>query len=291
MYHYVYRITNIKYNKHYYGTRTSKTDPKIDLGEKYFSSSTNKDFIKDQQENTQDYKYKIIQKFRNREEALKLEIKLHNKFDVGINEVFYNKAKQTSVGFDTTGIRQTEETKQKKKDYWNNLSKDVKENFIEKCKGRKHSEETKNKLRIINTGKKYGPCTEERKEKIRKKRLGVRGQYTHTEEYKNKMSNKYKGEGNPFYNKKHTKESIKKISEAISGENNPRARYIIIYDNNDNIVYECKGTFHKLCKENKLPVKYLLDSIELNGKIDLSTKRKNIQEKYKKFNKWYAREF
>ena len=36
-FHYVYRITNIVENKHYYGSRTSKINPYDDLGKKYFS--------------------------------------------------------------------------------------------------------------------------------------------------------------------------------------------------------------------------------------------------------------
>ena len=46
MYYYVYRITNKLLNKHYYGSRGSKIEPKLDLGIKYFSSSTDKNFIK-----------------------------------------------------------------------------------------------------------------------------------------------------------------------------------------------------------------------------------------------------
>jgi len=59
--HYVYRITNTKLNRHYYGVRTSRIKPKLDLGIKYFSSSTDKHFIKDQKENPANYKYKIVQ--------------------------------------------------------------------------------------------------------------------------------------------------------------------------------------------------------------------------------------
>ena len=32
-----------------------------------------------------------------------LEIKLHNKFNFGVNEKFYNKAIQSSTGFDVSG--------------------------------------------------------------------------------------------------------------------------------------------------------------------------------------------
>ena len=88
MFHYTYRITNIKLNKHYYGTRTCKCEPKLDLGIKYFSSSKNNDFIKDQKENPNNFKYKIIKIFRSRKEAIELEIKLHERFDVGKNKSF-----------------------------------------------------------------------------------------------------------------------------------------------------------------------------------------------------------
>ncbi|UOK16780.1 hypothetical protein [Vibrio phage phiKT1024] len=103
-YHYVYRITNIIKNKHYYGTRTSNGLPREDLGIKYFSSSKDKEFIEDQKLFPDDYKYKIIKILKTRQEAIELEIKLHNKFDVGVNESFYNRAKQTSTRWDTTGI-------------------------------------------------------------------------------------------------------------------------------------------------------------------------------------------
>jgi DNA polymerase-1 len=48
IYHYVYRITNVVEGKHYYGKRSSKIGPKLDLGKKYFSSSRDKQFIQDQ---------------------------------------------------------------------------------------------------------------------------------------------------------------------------------------------------------------------------------------------------
>ena len=97
-YHYTYRITNKKTNKHYYGVRTSRNKlPNQDLGKEYFSSSTNKDFKKDQKENPQDYKYKVVYICNSREQALRLESKLHNMFDVGINESFYNKVKSCDI--------------------------------------------------------------------------------------------------------------------------------------------------------------------------------------------------
>jgi len=103
MYHYCYRITNLIEYKHYYGVRSSKISPELDLGINYFSSSSNKEFIIEQKTTT-NYKYKIIRLFDTRKEAIQFEIKLHNRLNVHINESFYNKAKQTSTGFDTQGI-------------------------------------------------------------------------------------------------------------------------------------------------------------------------------------------
>jgi hypothetical protein len=105
IYHYVYRITNIVENKHYYGKRSCRIEPKLDLGKKYFSSSRDKVFKKDQKDNPQNYKYKVIRCFESSSEAIEFEIRLHEKFDVGVNESFYNRAKQTSSKFDTTGVK------------------------------------------------------------------------------------------------------------------------------------------------------------------------------------------
>ena len=96
-YYYVYRITNILIKKHYYGFRSCNVEPKLDIGYVYFSSSTDKEFIKDQKLNRCNYKYKVISIFNNRIDALKLEIYLHKKFNVRDNDSFYNKANQTST--------------------------------------------------------------------------------------------------------------------------------------------------------------------------------------------------
>jgi len=103
-YHYIYRITNIVENKHYYGVRTSKNIlPKEDLGTKYFSSSYDKEFIQDQKDHPENYKYKVIRISESRQTVSEIEVYLHNKFNVGINPNFYNQSKQTNSKFDRTG--------------------------------------------------------------------------------------------------------------------------------------------------------------------------------------------
>lgn len=136
-YYYVYRITNKLRNKHYYGYRSSNTTPSLDIGIKYFSSSRDKDFIKDQLQNPQNYKYVIVSVFNNREDAHNLEIKLHARFNVGVNPSFYNKAKATSSKFSITGTVLSEETKKK---------------MSESHKGKIHTQETRDKISIANKG-------------------------------------------------------------------------------------------------------------------------------------------
>ena len=104
-YNYVYRITNNVKHKHYYGVRSCDCLPILDLGVKYFSSSRDKDFLNEQKLTPDVFKYKIIKVFSSRLEALKLEILLHKKFEVGKSKSFYNKSKQTRLSFDTTGTK------------------------------------------------------------------------------------------------------------------------------------------------------------------------------------------
>ena len=207
-YHYVYRITNTSIKKHYYGVRSSEIDPKLDLGVKYFSSSTDKEFIKEQQENRHIFKYKIVKQFDSRKEAVCLEIKLHNKFEVAKNESFYNRAKQTSTGFDPTGSK---------------LSDERKKQISESCKGRIFSESSKQKIRERATGRKHSIASinkmkelksnvsDETKAKISSSKKGQ----THTEETKQKMSETRRGEKNAMYCKPKSEETKQKISNSL----------------------------------------------------------------------------
>ena len=200
-YHYVYRITNTKENKHYYGSRSSKVEPKLDIGIKYFSSSSDKEFIKKQKENKSIFKYKIIKQFDSREEAINLEIKLHSKFNVGLNESFYNKSKQTSSGWDRTGIKQTKNLPNGCKIMNNGINYKLvrPDEFIY----------------YINNGYVFGgkPKSEECKKKIS---IAKRG-YIATEETKAKLREACSGENNGMYGKNHTEESKAKMKKSAEG--------------------------------------------------------------------------
>lgn len=186
IFHYVYRITNTVENKHYYGKRSSKCEPKEDLGKKYFSSSCDSKFRKDQKENPQNYRYKIVQTFKDPISAIAREVKLHSKFDVAVNAKFYNRSKQTNIKFDTTGT------------IGPNLGKPS------KYKGIPRSKEILDKISKSRTGIKL---TEKHKSAIAKSLIG----HKQSEETKDKKSKATKGIPK-------SEEHKKKISVANKGK-------------------------------------------------------------------------
>jgi hypothetical protein len=214
IYHYVYRITNIILNKHYYGKRSSNIIPKLDLGIRYFSSSYDKDFIIDQKANPQNYKYKVIYIFDEIIKALLLEIKLHNKFNVGVNNNFYNKVKQTTTGFDSTGITMSEERRQQLIISKTNLtpSEETRKKISDtlKAKNIKLTPEHKQKLIIANTGNtnRLGKTiSEESKQKVS---IANKGKVL-TPEHKQKISIANTG-------KTRTEETLQKMSIVNTGK-------------------------------------------------------------------------
>lgn len=102
-YYYVYRITDKINKKYYYGSRVSVEHPKMDLGVVYMSSSNDIEFMKDQEENPQRFKYKIVRIFENNIDKILYESFLHQYFDVKNHKKFINRSNQLPGGFDTTG--------------------------------------------------------------------------------------------------------------------------------------------------------------------------------------------
>jgi hypothetical protein len=156
MYYYVYRISNLVENKHYYGKRSSKIEPKLDLGIKYFSSSTDKEFISSQIANPENYEYTVVAYCDTAKEALDLEIYLHEYYNVGVSPRFYNKAKQTATSFSTDGIHLTEERKKRLSEVntGKKLSEEVKRKVGLAGIGRKQTAHCKAVLRSVHVGSK-----------------------------------------------------------------------------------------------------------------------------------------
>ena len=98
---------------------------------------------------------------------------------------------------------------------------------------------------------------------------------------------------------KHSEETRKKISENNKGKNignkNGSSKHIIIYNSNDEIVYDCNGTFTNICVEYKLPGRQLKDSHANGGSKIFQNLSSRTETRLKnngniKFVGWYAKE-
>ena len=133
MYHYTYLIQHKTDHKRYIGVRSSTVPPTEDTS--YWGSS--KHLPQDIKETHRKF---IIKVHPTRLDAVNHEILLHNLNDVAIDPSFYNKAKQTSTGFDTTGTAIPEEMKK-------HLSKILKNRVFSELHKQRISETLRGKLK------------------------------------------------------------------------------------------------------------------------------------------------
>ena len=96
-FNYVYQIAEANTDMKYIGVRGANIKPEYDLGTNYFSSSSNKEFIKNQKNNISNYIYSILSIHDNRCDAINEEIRLHELYDVENNIEYYNKKNQTKT--------------------------------------------------------------------------------------------------------------------------------------------------------------------------------------------------
>ena len=188
-YHYVYRISNLTENKHYYGSRSCSCHPSEDLGIRYFSSSSNKQFILDQKANRSNYRYKIVRICASRENALALEMKFHQRLNVDQNPAFYNQAKLTSTRFSSKGYLTV-------RDFCGNCFNVPVEDLRIKSgeltsvnSGKIRSAETRRKMSKARMGKPGKPHSDESRRKISEAGVGR----THSDESRRKISEAKKG--------------------------------------------------------------------------------------------------
>ena len=158
----------------YIGVRTCKAEPELDSA--YLGSCKPlKAWIKD---NGADKVEKIILgRWSTREEAMLHEILLHDCFDVGRNQEFWNRAKQTATGFDRTGAEQVPWNKGVKSSPEARLKQSIgMQAWLAKLrklglphwavgrespnKGKKMSEESKRKLSEARSGQRNSISTE-----------------------------------------------------------------------------------------------------------------------------------
>ena len=104
--HYVYLLISNTEEKFYIGVRSCSC--RIDEDSYMGSSSV---MTKEDKDNCDKL---VLKEFDTRKEAIAYEVELHNQFEVSTNKKFWNKAKQTSTGFDTTGRVMSEEERAKR---------------------------------------------------------------------------------------------------------------------------------------------------------------------------------
>ena len=134
-------------------------------------------------------------------------------FYIGYYNTFNNGYNLTLGGFGSIGYKHTEETKKKisiansgKKSSWY---------------GKKHLEESKRKMSESHKGKKL---SEKHKRKMSEALKGEKNHFYgkhHSEKMKRKMSELQSGEKHPFYGRRHSDETKRKMSEAKKGKNHP----------------------------------------------------------------------
>jgi hypothetical protein len=130
------------------------------------------------------------------------EIHLHGSRNVVANSKYANLSKQTSTGFNTLGMRHSEEAREK-------ISKAVKGHWTdEECRQKKleiqRSEEYRQKQSKAHHGK---SLSKEHRQKISKAHLGM----SYSEETRRKIGEKSKG-------RKHSDETRRNMSETRKGK-------------------------------------------------------------------------
>ena len=99
LFNYVYQISSNDTFKKYIGVRSSDINPENDLGVIYFSSSSDKEFIKSQKINPENFKYEILSVHNDRISAVNEEIRLHKLYGVSSNDNYINKSESRSFGY------------------------------------------------------------------------------------------------------------------------------------------------------------------------------------------------
>ena len=151
-YHYVYTITDTKPSSSHYlyiGVRSSDVSPYEDIRymgsckllKEHIALGDIDDFIKE-----------VISIWDSREEAVREEIRLHNKYDVGNNPAFYNRVKQTSTKFDSSNLTGAlnhffgKHHSEEQKNIWKKSRKGTRTGAENSFYGKTHTADAKSKI-------------------------------------------------------------------------------------------------------------------------------------------------
>jgi hypothetical protein len=189
---YFYKITNLVNGKYYYGIRSFDGNIEDDY---YFGSGKilRKSIKKYGKDN---FTKEIIADYPTRKEASD-----HEKRVVNLELIQLKECYNCRTGGDNEFTP----------------SKEVREKMSKSKIGRKHTEETKEKLKEYVRNRVYSDKAMATFRKIGLSRKGC----ILSEDHKTKIKESTIGDKNPFYGKKHTEETKIKLREAKSGQNHP----------------------------------------------------------------------
>lgn len=314
-YHYVYKITNLyplDERKYYIGVRSSKVKPEEDVT--YWGSSKKlNESIKEIGKAC--FSKKILSIWKTRKEAVKEEIRLHEKFDVARNPFFYNKAKQLDTKFDTSGfvnvidIRDNITKQVTKEDYdtfdcyifithgkmaaLDTRDNKIKQISVEEFKNTEYYVSyTKGKMPVKNllSGKNELVTVEEYKTNPNFQSL-TEGKVTVRDIRDNKIKkvSKEDFDNHDFYVAfsknmiavKDIQNGKKYYVSKQEYENNEnyvpvQCNHIKIFDETDQLRFESFGSFRKFCKENGLPSSLEISHINGGKKLYQHLDKANI---------------
>lgn len=231
--YYVYRVTNLTTLKYYYGSRIQKANNILEDFWSYGTSSSEKQNIL---LNRKNYKVKIINTFNNYNDCIIYESYLHQYFEVGKNNKFFNKSKQTPFDFvpDRTGMI-------------NCLTKDKQPCYISSVEYQENKDKyisySSNKVTCFDVRfDKFVQIPKQEFEQNRENYLTTSQRITCSEKTKNKMSLSAKNRMKPN-----------------------RSKTINIFNSKGVIIYTVTGKFKEFCKDNNLPFTALKLSYQNNG--------------------------
>ena len=178
-YHYTYLIANIETDIKYIGVHSCNRAEDA-IGVKYFSSSTDKEFIREQKEHPERFEYEILAMFDTREEAMKDEESRHAEIDVARSPEYYNLC-NAPYNFSTYGKVSVKDKDGKNFSVLRDDPRYLSGELVFVCVDRKLKEETKAKISESLKGKSH---LEETKKKMSDMRKGV----SKSENHKRNMS-------------------------------------------------------------------------------------------------------
>jgi len=210
---FVYLWINLTTDKRYIGYhKGSKNDG-------YISSSANPIFWEDFRNPNMEWKREILFE-GSKEECLKKEQKILKEIDLR-SDRFYNNARGSEIIFTDDVL---EKMSNSHKERWKNMSEEDRKNFSEKQskskKGIKRNPEIGENLSKLLKGKSFIERFGEEKAKTIGGKISDknRGKHYHTEEWKNELSERLKGND---YGKNQTEETRKNKRDLFLGDKNP----------------------------------------------------------------------